>query len=126
MSLAKLFAFTVCTIFFLKAIKCSKGTIKEVHKDQKFVCSSLAKTVYTVVNEMQCVHRCLRHEKCKVLNFKGSTTETLFRDNCEVYAVYDKLNNRDSCSTNAGQRNWKAMILEVTKLMFSRREENFR
>ncbi len=77
----------------------------EVARDAKMQCASSARSIYTVTSEMQCYHRCLRKDKCEILNYKGSST----KENCEVYDV----TSNDHTCTSTLAANWKAVIIKV-------------
>ena len=94
---------------FLVAIESSskQGTIKEHFISRKYNCAG--KGVLTATSEMQCVHRCLRKEKCEVMNYRQREGESLNQDNCEVL---DVPSTHESC-TSTQQVRWKALLLTV-------------
>lgn len=102
--------FIITTLVAAQCVSCRKGIVQEVFMNKKILCSSLSKVVYTAASEMQCVHRCLKHENCGVLNFKETTSTNHLKDNCEVYSL---LLTNSTCSTLADQTGWKAMIFKV-------------
>ena len=59
-----------------------KGLVEDVFENQKYICPSKDKLLFTVASQMQCVGKCAREEKCRLLNFiaRGKVSE----NNCEV------------------------------------------
>ena len=75
--------------------------------DRKIICAG--KSVFTTASEMQCVHRCLRSEKCEVANYREGEGGNIKQDNCEVF---DVPSNHESCSSRNGI-GWKTLTLKV-------------
>ena len=101
----------ITTMFVaIQYVSCRQGIVQEFFLNKKILCLSLSKIVYTVASEIQCVHRCLKHNNCGVLNFKESHFPSKLKDNCEVYSL---LSTNSTCSTLADQTDWKAMTFKV-------------
>ena len=73
---------------------------------RKFNCAG--KRVVTATSEMQCVHQCLRNEKCELTNYREGDNGNI--DTCEVFHVPS---NHESCSSTI-ETGWKALILKVS------------
>ena len=111
----ELVGIVITTIFAaIQYVSCRKGMVQELFQNKKILCLNISKIVYTVASEMQCVHRCLKHKHCGVLNFKESHFPSKLTDNCEVYNL---LSTNSTCSTIADQTDWKAMIFKVILLL---------
>lgn len=89
-----------------------QGFAEEVNADVKFECPYSEKVVYTVSNQIQCHHKCLRMERCAILNFKQHGGGAI-NDNCEVYGKTDK---ESTCRSVKDMNGWTAIILEVKTL----------
>ena len=84
-----------------------KGFVEEYHVDRKFTCSG--KQTGSTTSEIQCVHRCLRTEKCNIANYKENTDENSKIDNCETF---DFPSDYKSCSSEHSV-GWKSLVLWV-------------
>ena len=102
----------ICLVLFLQTVTCKKGYVKQLFSHQKLKCSSSVKKVYKVASEIQCVHRCLSHEKCGVLNYQQQPAATSSGNICEIYQGSQE---GQHCSVLQGEDNWKAMIFKVSR-----------
>ena len=76
----------------------------EVLDDKKYDCPATGKEIFSVKSEIQCTHRCLHHDGCKMLNYN---TEKEVKENCEI------ITNLSKCTTKTGMKDWKVMLLQV-------------
>ena len=106
MNLPAMDMLTLFLVLMLEKVACKKGYVNEVHSNQKFACSGMAKKLYKVASEMQCVHRCLHQSKCGALNYQEGHGETSSAHNCEIYQ------QSQSCSL-LPIKSWKAMLFQV-------------
>ena len=102
----------ICLVLFLQTVACRKGYVKQLFSHQRFKCPSSVKKVYKVASEIQCVQRCLGHEKCGVLNYQQQSAGTSSGNICEIYQGAQR---GQHCSVLHGEDKWKAMIFEVSR-----------
>ena len=99
-----------CIFFwYIQVASSRKGLISEVYFDKKFYCPLTSREVYTVTSEIQCTHRCLRHETCDLINYN---TEKEIKDNCEIFIQGDR------CSIENVRIGWKAIKFEVKMFIY--------
>ena len=96
----------LCALY--KSSTSNKGFVTEVLQDRKYDCPAIGKRLFAVKSEIQCTHRCLQNNECKMLNYN---TEKESKENCEF------ITNLHKCTTKAGMRGWKALLFQVVDVI---------
>ena len=81
------------------------GFVSELFEDKRRLCSNMEMKVYTVSSEIQCIHRCLRHDKCEAANYNKQST----KKNCEVSL-------HGTCLSFVKGHAWKSLLIEVRSI----------
>ncbi len=92
-------------VMFAQRSICRELHTAEIKEDARMKCPKSARSIYTVASEMQCYHRCLRKDKCEVLNYK----ESAIKNNCEVFDVESK----DPACIGTLTGKWKTVTMKV-------------
>lgn len=77
--------------------------------DKKIVCWGTQESVFTVVSQLQCMHRCLGRDNCRILNYRELNGEKSSLPNCELYEIHE---NWDGCQS-IKKTGWIALIPKV-------------
>ena len=96
--------FIFASFLHFQVVLSKKGIVSNFFANNKFDCPSVGKKIYSVASEIQCTHRCLQNEKCKVFNFRPA------KDEKENYEIFTTLNQ---CSEKIKLEGWKAFTLQV-------------
>ncbi|XP_065059888.1 uncharacterized protein LOC135687256 isoform X2 [Rhopilema esculentum] len=90
--------------FLIVAATCNKASVTTYIKNKKFSCPDVDKKIYKAASEMQCVHKCLRYDKCTTINYNAANDA---KENCEVFSS-------SSCSTTAISSHWTGIVIQQT------------
>ncbi|XP_065059823.1 uncharacterized protein LOC135687230 isoform X2 [Rhopilema esculentum] len=83
------------------SVATESGFVSEFFEGKRCLCSNEEMKVYTVSSEIQCIHRCLRHDECEAANYNKQST----KKNCEV-----SLNG--TCSSFVEVHGWKSLVIK--------------
>ena len=90
--------------FLIVAATCNKASVRTYTKNKKFSCSDVDKKIYKAASEMQCIHKCLRYEKCTTINYNAADDA---KENCEVFSS-------SSCLTTIISSHWTGIVIQVS------------
>ena len=81
--------FTILTLVsvFFGLCDSKQGIVDEIHIGQRYLCSNVGKMHKSVRSELQCIHWCLRQEKCGFINYIEESSKKTVDRICEVHII---------------------------------------